>query len=43
MSNSPFHLARKAVTGACVMVLLALGPAAADNSLSVILGGQTRH
>ena len=39
MSNPFFHLIRNAVMGACAMLLLAQGPAAADDALSFILGG----
>jgi len=41
MSNASFHLIRNAVMGACAMLLLAQAPAAADDALSVILGGTT--
>ena len=35
MSNALFHLVRNAVMGACALLLLAQGPAAADDALSV--------
>jgi hypothetical protein len=41
MSNSLFHLVRNAVLGAGAMLLLAQGPAAADDALSVYLGAHT--
>ena len=41
MANSLFHLVRNAVLGAGAMLLLAQGPAAADDVLSVYLGAHT--
>ncbi len=41
MSNIFFHLMRNTVMGACAMLLLTQGPAAADDALSVVLGGKT--
>jgi NitT/TauT family transport system substrate-binding protein len=42
MSNSLLHLIRNAIMGACAMLLLAQGPAAAaDDVLSVYLGAHT--
>ena len=41
MANPLFHLVRNAVLGASAMLLLAQGPAAADDVLSVYLGAHT--